>query len=65
MKLNSGKQGRATQESALWINLEYSYLMKLAPTKSEVFVVLPDDGRSAPGAIAISEGEADTLMADQ
>ncbi len=35
------------------------------PTKSEVFVVLPDDGRSAPGAVAISEEEADALMADQ
>ena len=34
-------------------------------TKSEVFVVLPDDWRGAPGAIAISEKEADALMADQ
>ena len=32
--------------------------------KSDVFVVLPDDGRGAPGAIAISENEVDTLMAD-
>ena len=35
------------------------------PTKSDVFVVLPDDGRGAPGAITISEDEADALMADQ
>ena len=35
------------------------------PTKSEVFVVLPGDGRGAPRAVAISEGEADALMADQ
>ena len=34
-------------------------------TKSEVFVVLPDDGRGAPGAITISEDEADALIADQ
>ena len=34
------------------------------PTKSEVFVVLPDDGRGSPGAITISEVEADALMAD-
>ena len=32
---------------------------------SDVFVVLPDDGRGAPGAIAISEDEADALIADQ
>ena len=33
--------------------------------KSEVFVVLPDDGRGAPGATAISEDEADAFIADQ
>ena len=31
------------------------------PTRSDVFVVLPDDGRGAPGAITISEDEADHL----
>ena len=35
------------------------------PMKSDVFVVLPDDGRGAQGVTAISEYEADTLMADQ
>ena len=35
------------------------------PTKSEVFIILPDDRRGAPGAIAISEDEADAFIADQ
>ena len=30
--------------------------------RSEVFVVLPDDGRGAPGATAISEEDAQNLM---
>ncbi len=34
-------------------------------TKSEVFVVMPDNGRGTSGAITISESEADVLMADQ
>ena len=49
----------------LEVLMKYGGFDEADPTKSEVFVVLPDDGRGAPGAVAISEEEADALMADQ
>ena len=56
---------RTGNTKLLEVLMKYGGFDEADPTKSEVFVVLPDDGRGAPGAVAISEDESDALMADQ
>lgn len=36
-----------------------------APSQSQVMIVLPDDGRGAPGAVGITESDAESLMQEQ
>ena len=36
-----------------------------ATARNEVMIVLPDDGRGAPGAVGITEGDADSIMQGQ
>lgn len=36
-----------------------------ASGRSEVMIVLPDDGRGAPGAVGITEGDADSIIQGQ
>ena len=36
-----------------------------APSQSQVMIILPDDGRGAPGAVGITESDTKSLMQEQ
>ena len=55
--LESAARIRAMDQSGIPIQGETENI-----NRSEVFVVLPDDGRGAPGATAISEEDAQNLL---